>query len=350
MFLGDLIKIGSFRVYGFTLLIIAMFIFNIFYWKHFVKKNEIKPLYTLKIKEKEFHFHIYMILVPLISLAIYGMSKYVLHNPGVNTLNIFGLNISWYALCVMSGALVTYYVSRWLAKKERGLPEVIDNLFIPAFAAGIICARLWYVVSEWEYYMANPNEILAIWNGGLAIQGGVVGGALVGIFYIKKRYPTENVLTWVDLIVPNILIAQSIGRWGNFFNQEVYGDYILESKVKFLPSFILENLKLPSCYEGEVVVPLFLIEAILNCIIFVIITIVIRKYWKNRKPGSLGCLYLIYYGIVRIIMEPLRQEEYIMRIFGNLSQSMLMSLLFIISGIVLILFLNLRKKKVNDNA
>lgn len=345
MILGDLIKIGNFKVYGFTLFVIAMCIINIFYWRYFTKKNECKPIYTLKIKEKSIDLHLYMFLVPLISLAVYGISKYCLHNPGVNTLNFGNFGLSWYAIFVMSGAIATCYISRWFAKKEKGKPEIIDTLFLPALFAGIIGARLWYVVSEWDYYSASPVEIIKIWEGGLAIQGGVVCGALFGIFYLKKLFKEENVLEWVDLIVPNILIAQSIGRWGNFFNQEVYGDFVAESKLKFLPTFITNNLYLPSCYPGELVQPLFLYESILTCLGFILISLVIRKYWKNRKPGSLGCLYLIYYGIVRIIMEPLRQEEYIMRIWGNISQSVMMSALFIIAGIGLILFLNLRKKK-----
>ena len=349
MILGDLITIGSFRVYGFTLFVIAMFIFNLFYWNRFTKKNNIEPLYKLKIKEKEYPIHIYMILVPIICLIVYGMSKYALHNPGVTTLNIGSFSFSWYAICVLSGALTTCYVSRWIAKKEKGKPEVVDALFIPSLFAGILGARLWYVVSEWDYYTADPMRILRIWEGGLAIQGGVIIGAAFGICLLKKLYKNEKVLEWVDIIVPNILIAQAIGRWGNFFNQEVYGDYVAASKLNFLPTFITRNLFVPTCLDGELVQPLFLYESILTTIGFILITIVIRKLWKSRAAGSLGALYLAYYGVVRIILEPFRQEEYIMRIWGNLSQSVMMSALFIIAGVGLILFLNIRKKMVTSH-
>lgn len=349
MILGDLITIGSFKIYGFTLFVIAMFIFNLFYWHKFTKKNEINPIYTVKAKRKEFNIYPYMLIVPLVCLAVYGMSKYALHNPGVPTLNIGNLAISWYAICVLSGALATCYVSRWLAKKEKGKPEVIDALFIPSLFAGIIGARLWYVVSEWDYYMEDPIRIIRIWEGGLAIQGGVIIGAAFGIFLLKRLYKEEKILDWVDIVVPNILIAQAIGRWGNFFNQEVYGDYVAASKLNFLPTFITRNLFLPTCFDDELVQPLFLYESLLTTLGFVLITVVIRKLWKNRAAGSLGALYLAYYGFVRIILEPFRQEEYIMRIFGNISQSVMMSALFIIAGIGLLLFLNIRKKMVHSH-
>ena len=290
-----------------------------------------------------------MILVPLICLAAYYATKFVLKDPGNNMLSIGPFNLSWYALCVLSGALVTYYVSRWIAKKETGKPEIIDSLFIPAFGAGIIGARLWYVVSEWSYYMEDPVSIVRIWEGGLAIQGGVIFGALVGIIYLKKMFPEQKILHWADIIVPNILIAQAIGRWGNFFNQEVYGDYISMDKLKFLPTFIERNMQLPECYANEIVQPLFLYESLLTTLGFILITIVVRKLWKNRAHGSLASLYLTYYGVVRIILEPFRQEEYIMRIFGNISQSVMMSALFIISGVTLLLIFNIRKLRVKTN-
>lgn len=346
MILGDLIKLGSFKIYGSTIAIILLFIFNLYYWYKFTKKNNCKPIYTLKIKDKEIPIHIYMLLVPIISLSVYIITKFVLHNPGENMLSLGPISLSWYAVFVLSGALVTYYVSRWIAKVETGRPEIIDTLFIPSFACGILGARLWYVISEWSYYMEDPVSILRIWEGGLAIQGGVIFGALAGALYLKKMYPEQKLLHFVDIIVPNILIAQAIGRWGNFFNQEVYGDYVNADKLSFLPSFIETNLHLPECYDYEIVQPLFLYESLLTTLGFILITIVIRKLWKNRANGSLGALYLTYYGLVRIILEPLRQEEYIMRIFGNISQSVMTSALFIIAGITLLLVLNIRKKMV----
>ena len=197
--------------------------------------------------------------------------------------------------------------------------------------------------------MSDPISILRVWEGGLAIQGGVIFGALVGILYLKKMYPEQKILHFVDIVVPNILIAQAIGRWGNFFNQEVYGDYINVNKLKYLPSFIENNLRLPECFDYEIVQPLFLYESLLTTLGFILITIVLRRLWKNRAHGSLGALYLAYYGIVRIILEPFRQEEYIMRIWGNISQSVMMSALFIVAGITLLLVLNIRKKMVKTN-
>ena len=149
------------------------------------------------------------------------------------------------------------------------------------------------------------------------------------------------------MIVPNILIAQSIGRWGNFFNQEVYGDCISKDSVSWIPNFILKNMNGGAiyCRSGYVATPLFLYESLLTFLGFILISVVIRKVFTKKVDGELGAMYLIYYGVVRIIMEPMRDESYIMRIFGNVSQSMLMSALFIIAGIGIIIYLEINRKK-----
>jgi len=261
--------------------------------------------------------------------------------------NLFGksFSIQYYALCLIGGAIVTYLICRYFAEKFYKKGALIDNMFIPCFVSGILGARLWFVVSEWDFYMTYPSEILKIWHGGLAIQGGVILGAIVGIFMVyfdHKKNPDElnakaNIFRWMDVILPNILIAQAIGRWGNFFNVEVYGKCVSTSKLWFLPDFIIKRLQMDTdgfllCPAGKAVQPLFLYEGLLNLLGFILISFVLRYLWKNRKHGVLGFLYIAYYGVVRILLEPLREAEFIMKI-GNMSQSVFMSAIFILIGV-----------------
>ena len=220
-------------------------------------------------------------------------------------------------------------------------------MFIIAFPCGLLGARIWYIVSELDYYLADPMAMLRVWEGGLAIQGGVLGGILAGYLVLRYKHLHFSFRRLVDLIVPNILIAQSIGRWGNFFNQEVYGECIPAKSVQWIPDFVLNNMNGGDiyCRNGYVATPLFLYESLLTLLGFVLISVIIRKFYTKRVDGELGAMYLIYYGLIRIVMEPMREEAYIMRIFGNLSQSMLMSALFIALGIGIIVCLEINRKK-----
>ena len=263
---------------------------------------------------------------------------------------VFNTNITWYSVIVLTGAIVVYLLCKYLYKKDelhKTHPDLIDTLFLIAFPCGLLGARIWYIFSELDYYLADPVKMLKVWEGGLAIQGGVVGGILAGYLVLKYKRIEVNFRRLADMIVPNILIAQSIGRWGNFMNQEVYGECIDKSSVSWIPDFILNNMNGGRIYcpTGQVATPLFLYESLLTLFGFILISIVIRKFYTQKVDGELASMYLIYYGLVRIIMEPLREEEYIMRIFGDVSQSMLMSALFIVVGLVFILLLEICRKK-----
>ena len=264
---------------------------------------------------------------------------------------VFNTPITWYSVIVLTGAIVAYLISKYFYKKEelsKKYPDLLETLFLIAFPCGLLGARIWYIFSELDYYLADPISMIQVWEGGLAIQGGVIGGILAGYLVLKYKRVEISFRRMVDLIVPNILIAQSIGRWGNFFNQEVYGACVDRNSLSWIPDFILNNMEI-TCYPGRVNTPLFLYEALLTLFGFILISIVIRKFYTKRVDGELGAMYLIYYGTVRIIMEPLRVETYIMRIFGDLSQSVIMSALFIAVGIGVIVYLEINRKKLNNN-
>ena len=192
------------------------------------------------------------------------------------------------------------------------------NTFLIAFPAGLVGARLWYVLSEWDFYFKSPIEILKVWNGGLAIQGGVMLGVITGVSYViykcRMHGMSLKATRLMDIVIPNILIAQVIGRWGNFFNREVYGEcvdrlYALKNWW-FLPNWLVDNMKggvvegvYVSCPPSQYAQPLFLYEGVLNFIGFILISLVLRRLFTKRVDGTLAALYLVWYGAVRVSLE-----------------------------------------------
>ena len=253
-----------------------------------------------------------------------------------NFIEIGDFSIKWYAVCILIGVVICYITVVHLFKKAGFKQDVVDGALLVVLPAGILGARLWWCLSEWES-LNYWYEIFFIWKGGLAIQGGVVLGFLVGVWYFRRFHKNINVLFAVDAIVPNILIAQVAGRWGNFFNQEVYGACVDPEKMKWLPEFIREQMMGNStihCPTTQMAQPLFLYESMCNFVGWILLTFVLPKVWiKGRVKGDIGCLYFVWYGIVRVIMEPLRHPEFIMQM-GNVRTSVLTSILFIIGGVL----------------
>ena len=261
--------------------------------------------------------------------------------------------LTWYSVFVLAGAILTLIISNYLYKKDpesKKCPDLIFNTFLVGFPMGLVGARIWFVLSELEWYLSNPIEILMVWEGGLAIQGGVILGAACGIWYamhsLKKHGMKLKITTLMDMIIPNILIAQVLGRWGNFFNREVYGacvdrQYALKNWW-MLPNWLVENMKggfsggvYVACSSSQYAQPLFLYEGILNFIGFILITVILRKYFTKRIDGTLSAAYLIWYGAVRVCLEGFRNERFIMR-WGEISQSELTSIIYIVLGIAFI--------------
>lgn len=257
-------------------------------------------------------------------------------------IKIFNFEIRFYAILIVCGAVIAYLLSRYFCRKGGFDVSIVEGTFYIGFPMGIVGARIWYVIAEWNKEFAGGPfwDIFKIWKGGLAVQGGVILGAIAGMLYIHHRKPNLNVFAIADLIVPNILIAQAIGRWGNFFNCEVYGVCVDASKWSMLPSFIKEQLTYnsqggPACLPGQIVTPLFLIESTINLIGFFIIMFGIRKLLaKYIKPGDLVASYLIWYGIVRVVMEPMRNPMFQMG--TAVLSSLVMAIAFIVGGVLLI--------------
>lgn len=251
--------------------------------------------------------------------------------PNFNTfIEIGPLSIQWYAVCILSGAAIAYFIGQYYFQKLGYDKEILSDYIFGLMFVGIVGARIWYVIFMWEeLYADNLSEIFMINHGGLAIQGGIIAGLIYSYFFFKKR--NIPFLLAGDNLMPLVLIGQACGRWGNFFNQEAYGSVVDLSYLQslHLPQFIIDKMYI----HGNYYHPTFLYES-LGCIIgFMIITFIIKRYY--HKQGILFFSYFIYYGIIRFLIEALRTDSLY---FLGLKTAQLISIIFIIVGLIGVIY------------
>lgn len=229
--------------------------------------------------------------------------------------------IHWYAICIMTGVILAVYLAMKEAPRKNIIPDDILDFILIAFPISIIGARLYYVAFEWSYYSQHLSEIVAVWNGGIAIYGGLIAGAIV--LFIFSYYRVINPIDFLDIAAPGVMIAQAIGRWGNFINQEAYGRAV--KSLDYLPSFIQKQMFI----EGSYRVPTFLYESVWNLIGFAIV-LVLRRRPKLLKQGEIASFYLIWYGLGRFVIEGMRTDSLMV---GGLRVSQWLSVILVIVGI-----------------
>ena len=173
--------------------------------------------------------------------------------------------IRWYAICIVSGLILAVYLAMKEAPRKKIDPDSVIDFILIAFPVAILGARLYYVLFRLDYYLQNPGEIIAIWNGGLAIYGGLIAGAIV--LYIFADRKLINTWDFLDIAAPSVMVAQSLGRWGNFFNREAYGAAV--DSLDYLPGFIRDQMYIDGSYRQ----PTFLYESVWNLIGFALILI-----------------------------------------------------------------------------
>jgi len=247
------------------------------------------------------------------------------------------ITIYWYSVLILVGFLLAYYIASKESKKE-GTTEFLNDLIMHVMIWGIIGARLYYVIFNFKEYQNNLLDIFKIWEGGLAIYGGVIAGLLTVIYQSKKR--NQSIIKTTDIIVPGLILAQAIGRWGNFFNQEAYGSIVTLEFLKslHLPNFIIEGMHINGLYYH----PTFLYESIW-CLLGFILLLILRKITK-RKKGITTFTYFIWYGIGRFVIEGLRTDSLYI---GNIRISQLVSLILILVGLIGII-ISIKKGKKNE--
>ncbi len=242
--------------------------------------------------------------------------------------HIFSKPIYYYALIILTGFLLgLLFVS--LTCKKRGISSdtVIDVAFW-GLLFGIIGARLYYCIFDGDILKNGFLEIFKIWEGGLAIYGGIIGALISTVVYCKKH--KLPVLRVCDVCAPGLLIGQAIGRWGNFVNAEVFGretQSLLRMSINFKPG----------------VHPLFLYESLWNVLGFILIVI-----FRDRKKadGQVFFFYTLWYGIGRLFLEGMRQSEYILWLIeGKVGISQIVALICIILSLILLIYLPKKQKK-----
>lgn len=250
---------------------------------------------------------------------------------------LFGRPIYWYAICILTGVIFALILGLKEAKKLGLWSDFIYTGLCIILPIAILGARLWYVLFNLDEFDSLSAVLGLDGNGlaGLAIQGGVIAAIISVYVYCKKR--NVSVFKTIDLVAPGFLIGQICGRWGNFFNQELYGPKVENVSLfkKLLPKFITDNMEIkPGVYHH----PVFLYESILNFIGLILMLILRRKY-KKLQSGDLIGFYLIWYGMVRIFTESLRSLSGANEILklGPIPVSIAISVLFIICGIAYLL-------------
>ena len=220
-----------------------------------------------------------------------------------------GFGVKFYGILIVSGALLCYGITDHMMYQKYKKHGLIDTLFIVAFLFGILGARLWYCfVLEPEYFLANPGQIIVgIVSGGLAIQGGALLGIIAGVSFVLLFRKYMDVRYVMDVAIPTILLAQAIGRMGNFFNQEVFGAVTTYENLWFMPTILRKNMLIDGSYR----VPLFFIEALMNIGGYFLIRYLLGKVCKfNFGLGYQAAAYIAWYGIVRIVLELFRDSEF----------------------------------------
>lgn len=252
-------------------------------------------------------------------------------------ISIGPITIYWYSITMLLAILSGIYLADRESRKMN-MSSYFQDLLIPLIISGIIGARLYYVIFNFSVYKNDFISIFKIWEGGLAIYGAIIAGFLTIIYYSKKK--NQSILKTIDLLIPSLILAQAIGRWGNFFNQEAHGSEVTLEFLKslHLPQFIIDGMHIDGAYFH----PTFLYES-LACLIGFIILLIFRRR-RYTKIGQTTSLYLILYGVIRFFIEGLRTDSLML---GNFKMAQIVSILMVIIGIIMYIVLNKGSKLEN---
>ncbi len=240
----------------------------------------------------------------------------------------FGVfKIYYYSLFIFLGVLMALVVVYLELKKEKIDHDKLIDVVFYTIIWSFIGARLYYVIFNLSYYLNNPLEIFYVWHGGLAIHGGILGGFLYLLFHSRKQ--KFNLLKFLDIVVVGLILGQALGRWGNFFNSEAYGNLTTLEELQSLriPEFIIEGMYI----NGNYYQPTFFYESICDFLGF--ITFVLIRYKKNNlRVGQLSGIYLMWYSGTRFFIEGLRMDSLML---GSIRVAQLVSIVLLMIGIYL---------------
>lgn len=250
-------------------------------------------------------------------------------------INIGNIQIYWYSVILFIAFLLGALLALKEAEKYNISKDFMYNLFFYLVPVVLIGARLYFVLFHLDYYSNNLIDIFKVWEGGLAIHGGIIAGIIFVTYYTKKH--NVNTLKITDILVVSLIIGQALGRWGNFFNGEAHGPVTTVTHLQnlHLPNFVIEGMYI----NGNYYIPTFFYES-LWCLIGFIMLLLIRRSNKI-KIGQLTSIYLVWYGLIRVFIEKMRTDSLML---GNLKIAQLVSILMIVIGIILFIKSSKNKK------
>ena len=214
--------------------------------------------------------------------------------------HIGSLEIHWYGIILVIAIIAATFLARMEAKRRSDNPDHIFTALLFMVPLGFIGARAYHVIDQWSYYSQNPSQIIG--GAGLGIFGAVIGG-FIGLL-IYTRWKKFSLPHWLDIVAPGLILAQAIGRWGNYFNQELYG------KPTTMPWGIKIDNPIAPYTSDQRFHPLFFYESMLNLLGCILLLAIGRKYKDRLLDGDIFCLYVIYYSTIRFGLEWLRIDNW----------------------------------------
>lgn len=257
-------------------------------------------------------------------------------NPYIFEYNGYG--IRWYSFLILIGAVLALILFIREGKRFGFDKDFLFNMAFWTIIIGFIGARAYYVAFNYKLYSNDLLSMFKIWEGGLAIHGGIIAGALTIFLYCKKY--NVSLFRITDMAVPCLILAQAIGRWGNFFNGEAHGAVTTLEHLQslHLPDFIIKGMNIGGFYYE----PTFLYESIL-CLIGFIAIMIIRRL-KYTKIGTVTSIYLMYYGVIRFFIEAMRDDSLI---FFGFKAAQIISVIMFIFGLAMLMIIS-RKGRFED--
>lgn len=251
--------------------------------------------------------------------------------------NLGPIQIHWYGVIIASAVIIALTLS---VREGTRVGLEADNFYdyiLWALPVAIIFARAYYVIFEWGYYSQHTSEIIAVWDGGIAIYGSLIGAALVMFLYCRSKF--ISMWTMLDVVSPTVILAQGIGRWGNFMNQEAFGRITSKGFLMslHLPNFIINQMYI----DGHYRVPTYLYESVWDVLGFIVL-FTLRHKFHLFKQGEIFLCYLIWYSVGRFFVEGMRTDS--LMIGNTIRVSQLLSVILFVGAIVTII---VRRKRDN---
>lgn len=250
---------------------------------------------------------------------------------------LLGIEIYWYALIIVSGIIVAMWLSTREAVRVGMKKDDVSDFVLVGIPVAFLGARIYYIVFNIQPYLNDPVQVFNIRSGGLAIYGGLIAGGIWLYFFCQRHF--INTWTFLDIATPGILLAQAMGRWGNFMNQEAFGEETTRVFLEglHLPKFIIDNMYIEGAYRQ----PTFLYESVWNFLGFIFL-IFLRKKYRGLKQGEVALGYVIWYSFGRFFIEGMRTDS--LYFLNLLRVSQMLSLILFVGAVVLLI---IRRKQTN---